>query len=267
MYAMSPDGREWHRLTDFQSNKRGTADGYTGPAFTADGRQAVWSQIVDGNVFRYRPFGRWELTRADFEEVDGVPRFKNHRNITPKGMHWNEPGNFGPDNHSLLLTGSTEPDAQGMDLYILNIQNGDLVNLTKSPTVWDEHGVFSPDGRKILFMSAYPYRDDPKASKILSIKTEFMLMDRDGSNIVQLTHYKERGYPEFGDGIAATALWSHDGQSASFARLVFPDYEFWDLEFRGRCGRAAESRWEPSLDPSRTAPERAAVLPRGPRRR
>jgi hypothetical protein len=239
MYAISPDGSEWHRLTDFKSNVKGTADGYTGPAFTPDGRQAVWSQIVDGNIFRYHPFGRWELVVADFRESNGRPSFSNIRNITPKDMHWNEPGSFSPDNVSLLMTGSVEKDAQGMDQYILNIRTNKLTNLTNSPTVWDEHGVFSPNGEKIMFMSAYPYRDDPKASKVMSIKTEFMLMNKDGSGLTQLTHYKERGYPEYGDGIAATQLWSPDGRSASLARLVFPKYEYWDIVFRGPCGGSA----------------------------
>ena len=73
MWAMSPDGQQWHRLTDFKSGAKGTSDGYTGPAFTPDGRQAIWSQAADGNVFRYRPFGRWEMILADFEERDGRP--------------------------------------------------------------------------------------------------------------------------------------------------------------------------------------------------
>ena len=58
MWAVSTDGERWHRLTDFKSGVRGTADGFTGPAMTRDGRKAVWSQIVDGNIFVYRPFGK-----------------------------------------------------------------------------------------------------------------------------------------------------------------------------------------------------------------
>jgi len=234
MWGMSSDGTRWHRLTDFASNVKGTADGYTGPAFTLDGKQLVWSQIVDGNIFQYTPFGRWELTRADFEERNGVPRLTNLKNITPPGMHWNEPGNFRPDNVSLLITGSTEKDAQGMDQYILNIKTGALQNLTNSPTVWDEHGILSPDGEKIIFMSAYPYRADRNASRVLSIKTEFMLMNKDGSDLVQLTHFREPGYPEYSSkgGIAATPGWSYDGRSANLSRLFFPDYEYWEVIFR-----------------------------------
>lgn len=238
MYAVTPDGSQWYRLTDFKSGQPGIADGYTGPALTPDGRQGVWSQIVDGNIFAYYPFGRWEVTLADFEERGGVPQFTNLKNITPAGMNWNEPGNFSPDG-LLLLSGSVEPDAEGMDQYILNIQTGELKNLNRSPTVWDEHGVFSPDGEKILFMSAYPYSADPNASKTVTIKTEFMLMNKDGSGLEQLTHFREPGYPEYSEsgGIAAVGAWRPDGRSINLARLFYPDYEYWDIVFNGFCGR------------------------------
>lgn len=244
MYAISPDGLQWHRLTDFKSGTRGVPDGFTGPAFTPDGQRAIWSQAVDGNVFRYRPFGRWELILADFDERNGMPRLSNPRNITPEGMHWNEPGNFSPDNVSFLFTGSVESDAQGMDQYILNVQTRQLTNLTQSPTTWDEHGYFSPDGEKIIFMSANPYRNDPKASKVLSIKTEFMLMNKDGSGLVQLTHFRQPGYPEYSKegGIAASPVWSPDGRSANLRRLFFPEYEYWDVVFAGPCGGTAAPR-------------------------
>src|SRR5262245_6353591 len=124
-----------------------------------------------------------------------------------------------------------------MDQYLLNIRTHQLINLTKTPTVWDEHGLFSPDGKKIIFMSAYPYRDDPKSSEVLSIKTEFMLMDSDGSHSTQLTHFKARGYPESGKGIASNPVWSPDGRSAALRRLVFPDFEDWVIQFKGPCGR------------------------------
>jgi hypothetical protein len=58
MYAVSPDGKQWHRLTDFRSGVPGAPDGFTGPAFTPDGKKAVWSQIVDGNILAYWPFGK-----------------------------------------------------------------------------------------------------------------------------------------------------------------------------------------------------------------
>ena len=236
MWAISSDGQKWYRLTDFRSNSPGVADGYTGPAFTPDGKKAVWSQIMSGNVLANYPFGKWALIEADATTANGAPTLSNLKDITPPGMPWNEPGNFAPDNESLVLSGSVEKDAEGMDQYILNIRTGKLSNLTNSPAVWDEHGVFSPDGKKILFMSAYPYRNDPKSSKVLSIKTEFMLMNADGSGLTQLTHFRTPGHPESSNGIAASGVWSPDGSSLSLRQLFFPSYVDWILTFRGACG-------------------------------
>ncbi len=237
MYAVTPDGQTWHRLTDFKSGKPGIPDGYTGPAFTSDGKHAVWSQIVDGNIFKYKPFGKWELILADLGEENGAPVLRNLRDITPDKMHWNEPGNFAPDDETVLVSGFQGDDAQGQDQFTVNIKTGAVKNLNNSPTVWDEHGIFSPDGNKILFMSAAPYADDPKASKVISIKTEFMLMDKDGGNLQQLTHFKTPGFPESSEGIAAIGGWSADGKSLMLAQLFFPDYKYWDLEFEGACGK------------------------------
>ncbi len=237
MYAVTPDGMRWRQLTDFRSGGQGFADGFTGPAFTSDGRTAVWSQAVDGNIFSYWPFGRWEVTVADVYQFLDMPVFLNVRNITPPGMHWNEPGNFAPDNESILITGSTEADQQGMDQYLLNIRTGALTNLNNSPKIWDEHGVLSPDGSKVIFMTAYPYRDDENASKVTSIKTEFMLMNSDGSGLTQLTRFRQPGTPEYHEGIAAVAGWSADGRSALLVSLIFPKYAYWDLTFEGACGR------------------------------
>ncbi len=233
LWAMSIDGLQWRRLTDFRSGVPGTADGFTGAAISPDGTKAVWSQVMDGNIFAYYPFGRWELMLADLAIVGGVPVLSNQRDITPAKMSWNEPGNFHPDNRSLLLTGSVEADAQGMDQYILDVVSGQLTNLTNSPTVWDEHGLFSRDGSRIIFMSAYPYRSDPNSSKVLTVRTEFMLMNGDGSGLTQLTHFLVPAYPESSPshGMAACPEWRPDGRSANLSRLNFPNYEYWDVLF------------------------------------
>jgi Tol biopolymer transport system component len=249
MWSLSTDGLRWRRHSDFHSGIAGVADGYIGPVITPDGRTLVWSQIIDGNVFTYWPFGRWQLIQADCALDDGGPVVTNRRDITPSGMHWNEPGNFHPDGRTLLLTGSVLADAQGQDQYLLDLVDRRLTNLTNSPTVWDEHGVFSPDGGSIIWMSSWPYRADPDSGKILTIKTEFMRMRADGSGLVQLTHFLAPGFPESSPshGIAACAEWSRDGRSAQLSRLIFPNYEYWDIVFG-----------------SATAPAPAPSLPLGP---
>jgi hypothetical protein len=239
IWAMRPDGSQWYQLSNFGQQE--PANGFTGVAFTPDGTQGVWAQILTkGDIFMYL-LGQWQLIQADFQvDAQGVPSFTNQRNITPAGANWIEPGDIAPDGRSLLITadiGMSNP--AGMDQYILDLVTGDVVNLTKSPTIWDEHGVWSPDGKKILFMSSYPFRNDPNSDNLLFLKTEFMLMDRDGSNLVQLSHFNTPGYPESNapnqGSVAAVGAFTPDGRKIFALNLFFPNYQTWSIAFQGRC--------------------------------
>jgi Tol biopolymer transport system component len=239
IYMTRPDGSEWRQLSNF--GQPGGPNGFTGVAFTPNGKQAVWAQIVDGNIFKYL-FGRWQLILADVSgDQNGVPSFSNLRDITPAGAAWVEPGNFAPDGKSLLITADIGmSDPEGMDQFILDISTGAARNLTNSPNVWDEHGVFSPDGSKILFMSSYPFRSNPLSNKVLFLKTEFMLMDSNGGGLKQLTHFNSQGYPESDPpqqgSVAANGEWRPDGKAISALNLFFPSYQTWSLGFSGLCG-------------------------------
>nr|MDP9128248.1 hypothetical protein [Pseudomonadota bacterium] len=169
-----------------------------------------------------------------------TPTLANKRDITPQGAKWVEPGNFSPDGrHLLLSTDIGIKNAMGQDQWVLDISNGSARALTNTPTVWDEHGVYAPNGRKIVFMSSYPYRQEPDSYKTLSLKTEFMLMDADGSHLQQLTHFNVPGYPESQSErtIAAVAAFMGDG-SQMLALNMGPDFTKVArlVTFEGRCG-------------------------------
>jgi Tol biopolymer transport system component len=235
VYVTRPDGSQWYQLTNFGPSQ--PPNGFTGVAFTPDGSKAVWAQIVNGNILQY-PFGQWKLILADFQETNGVPAFTNLRDITPAGANWIEPGNFAPDSKSLLFTSDIGlSDPQGMDQFILDITTGKVTNLTNSPSVWDEHGVFSPDGKKIFFMSSYPFRNQAYSDWAIFLKTEFMMMNSDGSGLEQLSHFNYTGYPESNPSnqgsVAANGEWNPDGKSISALNLFFPNYQTWSLDFRG----------------------------------
>ncbi len=244
MYVTKPDGSQWYQLTNWVQQT--PPYGFTGVAFTPDGTQGVWAQMVNGDIFQYL-FGQWTLMLGDFQvDAQGVPSFTNIRNITPAGANWIEPGDISPDGKSLLITADIGmSDPQGMDQYILDITTGDVRDLTNSPTIWDEHGVFSPDGTKVLFMSSYPYRNIPAASTVLFLETEFMLMRTDGSHLEQLTHFNVPGYPESNPAgqrtVAAVGAFSPDSKSITALNLVFPNYQTWSIDFSGRCNVPLES--------------------------
>ena len=243
IWITDPTGGRWFRITDFRKGTNGPSDGFVGIAFTRDGKRGAWAEVVDGNVFANH-FGVWRLFVADFAvDADGAPGFTNKRDITPAGARWVEPGNFHPDGRRLLLSADIGmKDAEGQDQFLLDVDTGMLQNLTRSPDVWDEHGLFSPDGSKILFMSSYPYRHQNGSNKVGSLKTEFMVMSADGTDLQQLTHFNEPGYPESQpkNTVAAVAQFVGDG-SESFATVMAPDFSFgktnWLIIFSGRCGR------------------------------
>lgn len=230
IYALKPDGSEWYLLAPLQV-------GMTGPAFTPDGLTAVYADALPGSDLTEDAFGEWTLQKVEFKIVDDAPTFYNKIDISPEGARWLEPGNFHPDGELLLFNADIGmEDAQGQDQYILNISTSEVTNLTNSPEIWDEHGVFSPSGDKILMMSSYPYRDDPKAYKTLSLKTEFMIMDIDGGNLEQLTHFREEGFPEYHEGIASTGYWNKEGDKVLANTLEFPNYHHFVIEHVGNCG-------------------------------
>jgi hypothetical protein len=241
MYVTRPEGGPWYRLTDLAGS------GYVGPGMTADGH-AYYAQIVNGNVLVYT-FGKWLLKRADFV-VDraGVPSLANTVDLSPADTNWIEPGNVSPDGRYLILTLDTglEPNkAAGMDQWLLELATGRLTDLNKTPKEWDEHGWFAPNSKKIVFMSSHPYPAYDATTALFGIfglKTEFMLMDVDGSNLVQLTHFGQAGYPESTTetSVAATATFSADGSQLIAAQLLtgahFPEQVTWIITLAGRCG-------------------------------
>lgn len=230
VWAVKPDGSAWYNLKD-------TEHGVVGPAFTPDGTKCAWAEALSNSNLAVDVFGKWKLQLSSFTVNGGVPSFTNTTNIQPAGARWIEPGNFAPDGRSLLISSDIGmTNAEGQDQYILDVYSGQITNLNNTPMVWDEHGVFSPDGKKILFMSSYPYRSDTSSYHTLTIKTEFMLMNRDGSGLQQLTHFRTPGYPESSAGIAATGYFSEDGSTIYAQSLVFPDYLNWIIKFKGNCG-------------------------------
>lgn len=234
IYAVTPDGKNWYQLVK-------TVRGFTGPAFTNEGNKCAWAEARDTGDLRKDKFGIWRLKLAQFQIKNGVPSITNIKDITPPHTNWVEPGNFAPDGVSLLLTADQGlTDARGQDQYILNVNTGEMKNLTNTQNVWDEHGLFSADGSKIVWMSSYPYRSDPNSFRIIGIKTEFMIMNADGTGQQQLTHFCEKGYPEYGAGIAAVGVWAPDGKSITCITLLFPYYNCFLIEFEGACGAAGK---------------------------
>ena len=87
-----------------------------------------------------------------------------------------------------------------MNIFRADIAGGTAVALTDSG--YNEHGIVSPDGSKIVWMSSADVRGG----------TELWLMDADGTDKERLTCLTVAGHPHFvaRNAIAADSSWSPD---------------------------------------------------------
>jgi hypothetical protein len=239
LWAVKTDGSQWVLLKKWDPMQTQLGQGFTGPAFTPDGAHGYWAVIVDGDVLVYG-FGKWRLMRSDFAlDANGVLTMSNTTDITPEGANWMEPGNISPDGKKLLFNSDIGLPANqtfGQDQFVMDLDTGAVTNLTHSPSAWDEHGLFSPDGKKIVWMSSKPY---PDATWVGNLRTDFMLMDADGSNVQQLTHFNQPGYPESLDAgtVAAVAGFTPDGRKLlATDQWAVGTQRLYQFDFNGACG-------------------------------
>jgi Tol biopolymer transport system component len=239
IYAVTADGQQWYRLTDYSNT---ATDGAMGTRLSRDGSKLLWSRIIRP-MSDADPWGAFRLMSADFVvDAGGKPSIQNIRDLTPSGGGlFFESHGFTPDGKAVLMASDRGTTHKwGVDLWTMDLASGAVKNLTQSPS-WEEHATYSPDGRKIAFMSSAPYD-----WLWLTFQSELMLMSPDGSNKRQLTHFNVSGFPDSAidrdkkRSMVAGAAWSTDGTRIAVTRQLadwdYPAREVWLLTFNGPCG-------------------------------
>ena len=202
LWAMTVDGKEIFQLTDYPLIRPYRA--VIHPHFSHDGRKLLWAERVDSSAdFTW---GEWALKMADFIVDGSGPRLENITTYQPgKRPRFYESHAFSPDDNKILFSGN--PDGQtesGFDIYKFDPESRELTNLTDSPEEWDEHAQYSPDGEKIVWMSSRGLGVEIKSIKAGAwkgaLKSELWIMDADGMDKRQLTHFNEPGNPEYMGG-------------------------------------------------------------------
>ena len=204
--VMDAAGRQFWQLTRVEPRIGGVLH----PHFSHDGTRLLWAQRV---ATRGLSVGVWSLRVADFVVADGVPAIRNERMLQPgRQKLFYETHGFSPDGRWIIFSGNLEPQQSEThgDIYTFNLASGELKNLTSSMEEWDEHAHFSPDGRTIIWMTS---KAQPYTLRADDLKTDYWLMNADGSNKRRLTYFNQPGHPHFmKDGVAAAdGAWSPDG--------------------------------------------------------
>ena len=200
-------GTEFYQLTQIEKS-----EAILHPHFSPDGSRLFWAAREKKLIG-----GEWVLKIADFSfDDDGIPRLTNETVFRPDGKRntFYESHEFTLDGTSVIFSSDAGREGRiyDLDIWSMDIASQELKRLTDSESVWDEHAILSPSGRKIVWVSSEGY--DWKPRNVKSLRTDFWIMDSDGSNKQQLTHFNEPGFPESVSGasvIAADSSWNRDG--------------------------------------------------------
>lgn len=238
LWLITRDGRRAWRLTRVRAGEASLH-----PHISPDGRTVFWAARVQEGRRKV-----WALRLADLVLDGRGARLVNVRTLRPRGgpETFYESHGFTPDGGTVIFSASIgRAHPFDLDIWTLDLRTGRLRNLTDTPGEWDEHAQLSPDGRTIVWMTnrgyPVPVRDFSRYGATL--RTDYWLMDADGSRQRRLTFFNERGAPEYTGGrtIVADSAWNRAGDALVATMIVFagrqPERRIVRLDLRMRSSR------------------------------
>jgi Tol biopolymer transport system component len=153
---------------------------------------------------------------AKFAVGDNGPELSDIKTLDPLDNAFYETHCFSPDDKFILFSTTKAPgDFRHMNIARMNLATGQTETLT-DPTVaqWNEHAQYSPDGTKIIWISSAGIVQDLAEAGKGQVKTDYWMMNADGSNKHRLTFFNEPGAPEYRptENIASDLSWSPNGK-------------------------------------------------------
>ncbi|MEA3337607.1 MAG: hypothetical protein U9R25_17055 [Chloroflexota bacterium] len=254
IWAMTADGSRWWQLTRYDDNPEA---GVLFPVPSNDGSRLAWSERHAGpeNPFltlakflMNQPtadlWGQWRVNVADMVFDDEGPRLDNiERHGLDRGFFY-EVQSWSPDDSKIYFASEGgQENVYLLDIWEKDLETQALRNLTNNPGNWEEHLGISPSGKKMLYDSSSCCSWD--SNQLKTLRMELYMMDADGSNAVQLTHFNTSGYPESSEGqsVVAKGVWSPDGRQVALQRIALDQFtegkrttDLWILTFAGPCG-------------------------------
>ncbi len=174
------------------------------PHFNADGTKIIFSERVPTGESRpwierlklgaggENHWDGWRIHTADFDITQpGEKMLSNHQAIQPNGGGFYETHGFS-DDQRLIYSYTPDGLAYVDDIYRCDPSGGNPTALVNSSATWDEHGIFSPSGDSLAFISS---RSDQNwrapRSGAITLRTELYLIR--AGEVIQLTDFNQGG--------------------------------------------------------------------------
>lgn len=178
IYAINVESGEARKLTDSPDTNKYEV------AWSPDGTQIAFVALnTDSPDY-------WDVYVID---ADG----SNQRHlISVSEANWLQQISWSPDGKKLMYVSLVVAGEMGKhygEIYVLDVEDGTITNLTNTPDIDDCDPAWSPDGKRIAFSSG--------------LAKQIYTMDVDGSNVVKLTDEDVKCYEP---------SWSPDGKKIVF---------------------------------------------------
>jgi Tol biopolymer transport system component len=187
------------------------------PHFSNDGTKLMFAERVPLETGPQNPWDNWRIRIADVDlSQQGSMKLHNVDTITPNGRGFYETHEFAPGGRIVY---SHTPGGLGYvdDVYSVNLDGSDPVNLLNSPDSWDEFGYISPLNGAIAFISS---RFDPDSGSAATLRTE-LYVALPGGTPQRVTFYNRTDEDKF---IVKDLDWDRTG-----TRIV---YLLWGAQLR-----------------------------------
>lgn len=208
IWLMSADGANVWQFTDVGRN-----GGVLHPHFSNGGSILIWAEMTSPKP---KPYGTWVIKKAAFTIQENRPILGEVETMRPGNMQFYETHGFMPADGCILFTGMPEGGtAKDFDIYKYHLATKKLQVLTDPKMEeWDEHAHASPNGEKIIWMSSMGNHLKLDEMNQRQVKTDYWIMNVDGSEKTRLTRFNVPGAPEYipGRTIAADVSWSPDSK-------------------------------------------------------
>ncbi len=158
---------------------------------TATGKSWRWIRRLNLGAGGENQWDGWNIHLADFDiGKRGKNMLSNHKTLSPNGRGFYETHGF-TDDGKLIYSFTPNGQAYVDDIYVCDEDGTNVKKLIDSPATWDEHGIFSPSGKSMAFISSRGDKNwsAPK-SKANTLRTELYL--KQSGQIIQLTDFNKK---------------------------------------------------------------------------